>query len=779
MATELFIENERVDITEDVVIPLNFAVAEIRDISKKKTSFSKTVKVPGTKRNNKLFGHYYDISAVTRPEGASGKNINVNFNQKKKADFLLLNDGASILSGTVELRSVDIQDGEITYNLVLFGELANLISAIGDKKLSDLTMNELVHDYTKENITGSWGRTTDYVYPLIDYGVIETRGEAYTVQSLRPAVYVKYYWDKIFEEAGFTYTSDFINSQLFQDLIIPYNKEGIEVNDAAGQTTTLSTTGIQRSGSATGSVIVTFPDRVYDVESADEFGDWDTSNLAFTSSVDQRVNVTYALALEVEYDYDENYTPPFGTTDSVTRSSYVHALTLVHEDASGVVKENYTDSFAVPVETVANGIEFETQPESFNGVIQLNLEAGDRFYFTLSNISTTFKNEDNFDIPATVTASYLPESSQATIQGASAEGGELTPSLIVPAEIKQRDLILNILRLFNLFMYEDPENPKQLIVEPRDDFYASGSTVDWTDKLDIGSSSTVETLDSSKVRTLSYKYKHDDNDYYLELYRNKWDKDYGERRVDTGYELNREEKDVLELDFGTATPIQYRNERQIGEVNIEIRNDEKDVVYVTSYGEQTNAFESGSNIVTDPPNSFPRFERAFIGRTVEILNSTYQIVDLISPWAFKVNSNVNTNAYDGDVYNEALAASNIPFFYNKQVSKVIPAILKSDDKLLTTDSFVSVPRILRYSKNIELEGNETFWIQDTPIESQTIKSGVVQATLQNTYTYLNESNKAIELTQYPFVSHVDDPDDPTFDLLFEQPEEVFWSISLT
>lgn len=779
MNTELFIENNKVDITEDVVVPLTFAVAEIRDISKKRTSFSKTVRVPGTKNNNKLFGHYYDISAVTRPEGASGKNINVNFNQKKKADFLLLNNGASVLSGTVELRSVDITDGKITYNLVLFGELANLMSALGDKKLTQLTLPELTHNYTKENITGSWDRTTDYFYPLIDYGVVDTRAEAFTVQSLRPAVYIKYYWDKIFEEANFTYDSEFINSELFSQLILTYNKEGVTTSDTVDASALLTSTAVQRIGSATGSVIVTFPDNIYDTEENDDFGQWNETNAEFTSSAEQRVNIGATLSITNEYNYDETYTPAFGTPTDISHTSHINSLTLTHEDASGSIKDQYVDTVRVDSETVAIGAEFSDKPMTFQTNVQLSLDVGDVFYFTVDNINTTFQDQNFNSWPASVTSSFAVTATQLSIEGASAEGGEITQRAIVPADIKQKQFILNILRLFNLYMYEDPENPKQLIVQPRDDFYASGTTIDWTDKLDISRTSKVETLDSSKVRTLSYKYKDDDNDYYLERYRNKWDKAYGEQQINTGYELSTETKDVLELDFGTAVPIQYRNQRISGEVNIEIRTGSLDTVYVQAFGEESNAFDGNPDSTSDPSDSFPRFERAYIGRTVEILSQTYEITDLVSPWAFKVDRNVNTSSYSATPYNSALAVSNIPFFYNKSISKVIPSILKSGDDLLTTEQFVSVPRILRYSKTIDLLGGETYWIQDTPIETPTLNSGSYQTAVQTEYTYVSSSNKAVELSEYPFVSHVDDPSNPTFDLLFDEPEEVFWSISLT
>ena len=80
-------------------------------------------------------------------------------------------------------------------------------------------------------ISNSWDNAggSGYFYPLIDYGlyretaVISGLNDDYEIGTFRPALYVKEYIDKMFEAAGYSYTSTFFNTSYFKSLIIPYN----------------------------------------------------------------------------------------------------------------------------------------------------------------------------------------------------------------------------------------------------------------------------------------------------------------------------------------------------------------------------------------------------------------------------------------------------------------------------------------------------------------------------------------------------------------------------
>ena len=52
------------DVKEGTAFPLNFQVGDIRDVSQRKGNFSKTITLTGSKNNNNLLNHYYDVNIV-------------------------------------------------------------------------------------------------------------------------------------------------------------------------------------------------------------------------------------------------------------------------------------------------------------------------------------------------------------------------------------------------------------------------------------------------------------------------------------------------------------------------------------------------------------------------------------------------------------------------------------------------------------------------------------------------------------------------------------------
>ena len=56
------LDNGYLDVKEGTAFPLNFQVGDIRDLTQRKGTFSKTITLSGTKNNNKLLNNYYDVN---------------------------------------------------------------------------------------------------------------------------------------------------------------------------------------------------------------------------------------------------------------------------------------------------------------------------------------------------------------------------------------------------------------------------------------------------------------------------------------------------------------------------------------------------------------------------------------------------------------------------------------------------------------------------------------------------------------------------------------------
>jgi len=213
MKEQLFINNIEVELIKSLDPNLTFSINDISQPDKRKSNFSKTITLPGSKTINKLFEYIFNI------------NIDLQtFNPNIKTSCLYLVDNEIQLEGYLQLKEINILDrNNITYNVVIFGILGNFIVDLGDKYLDDATMlwGDLDHDYTLANQQSSWIATTGYVYPIIDYG-FNTGLVDWWVDELFPAVYVKDYIDRMFTAIGYTYSSTFLTSAPFNKLIIPF-----------------------------------------------------------------------------------------------------------------------------------------------------------------------------------------------------------------------------------------------------------------------------------------------------------------------------------------------------------------------------------------------------------------------------------------------------------------------------------------------------------------------------------------------------------------------------
>jgi hypothetical protein len=107
--------------------------------------------------------------------------------------------------------------------------------------------------------------------------------------------------------------------------------------------------------------------------------------------------------------------------------------------------------------------------------------------------------------------------------------------------------------MFNLYVYEDKLVEKKLIIKPFIDFY-DGSQIDWTGKVDRGSVIRLKPMSEFTARYYDYKYKQD-NDFYAENYRKKYNEGYGDLIYDSENEFVKE-VDSTELIF--ASTILYQ-----------------------------------------------------------------------------------------------------------------------------------------------------------------------------------------------------------------------------
>ena len=83
---ELLINNQRVDLSEDFDLLVTRSIADITEPQTRQGDWSKTIQIPGTKANNKLFGHIFEVEQTITGSG----QFSPDFNPNLKAEAVVL-----------------------------------------------------------------------------------------------------------------------------------------------------------------------------------------------------------------------------------------------------------------------------------------------------------------------------------------------------------------------------------------------------------------------------------------------------------------------------------------------------------------------------------------------------------------------------------------------------------------------------------------------------------------------------------------------------------------
>ena len=138
---QLYIEGQEVELFKDESIVLTQSIQDIRDISKIFTDFTRTFNVPASKRNNKIFKHFYNFNIV-------------GFDARKKKEATLELNYKPFKQGKIKLEGVQLKNNEPdTYKVTFYGNTVNIKDILGEDKLSGLVnLKYLNFDYTDANI---------------------------------------------------------------------------------------------------------------------------------------------------------------------------------------------------------------------------------------------------------------------------------------------------------------------------------------------------------------------------------------------------------------------------------------------------------------------------------------------------------------------------------------------------------------------------------------------------------------------------------------------------
>ncbi len=517
MIYELFLEGQLADIRQDLGMQLNFNIDDVNKYGSRDTSFSKTIVLPGTAKNNRLLGFVGELGS-SNPYTPGNDNIDANFNAAQTSKAELRANGLLLLKGVFRLTGIIHEKGHIEYEGNLFGELGGFISAIGAGKLEDLDFNAYNHTYTRDNIKNSWNTIngSGYYYPLIDYGTYSNNKIDYDYRTFRPALFAKEYMDKIFAGSEYTYESSFLNSNFFKSLIVPCNisKLSTKVTDILNANRTSRSSffiffNAQREDK------ISFPN-IFLQRNVTGNG---SPNFTYTGSSGQ---FEIDISFNIEYSW----------------GNFVNSLLKVEV----FVGQNkiYTKQVPVPIDATVKILN-----ESFKTITNIN--TNDQIYILVTtNYIYCQDNSASIKIKAT-----NPVSVDLQL------GDQIIFDDLIPQNILQRDFFTWIMKMFNLYVTEDKVKEKHLLIEPYVDYYDLSDSKDWTYKVARDKAWNIKPMGMLNGRFFEYKYK-EDNDFYNEGYKKKYNLPYGSILEDTKFQFAKE-KQTIEIGFSPSVLIQYEN----------------------------------------------------------------------------------------------------------------------------------------------------------------------------------------------------------------------------
>ena len=170
---ELYINNQQVQFNKPPEINIVLQHEDVHNPTIVKNSFSHTIKVNGTKENNKLFNCFYENNRIT------GNEV---FNPNIKVPFVLYNNGDVVEKGYCKLIEVKRKGNDIEYSIQLFGGLGQFLYNLSyneegeELRLSDLTYTDddskLNFVVNKDTINDAWSSNIfddNSIYSLINF----------------------------------------------------------------------------------------------------------------------------------------------------------------------------------------------------------------------------------------------------------------------------------------------------------------------------------------------------------------------------------------------------------------------------------------------------------------------------------------------------------------------------------------------------------------------------------------------------------------------------------
>lgn len=513
--------------------------------------YSRNFRIPATDNNSGIFGYQYELAHYST--NANAANI------RRKFRAYLTVEGVPIMSGYIQFKSAIITNNTIAdYDIIFYGDVADLLADLKDKKLTDLIIDDNVGSKLGPNITGPQNDTTD---PIFGYDWSDGRLK-FAIMDTGLKIRV----DGFIKDSNTTTLSDYqlvpcfsirflidcINSELLADgkkivlgnvvndhvnnVYIPYlnekNKGEWQISDlipayfssewSKDQTAynPLTTwTPVTINGQS--KYIATLP---FYVPNADDSNGLDTSGPSTGTKYTFALNTSCKVSAQFNLQSDGAVNGGLRCYFKVTFFD-TGAVIYLSADNLDVDFKYYNTSGQYVYNPIYNLVTTGSVP-AFCSASALTSNNGFNFQFSAGD-TIELVLAANYDIGATATTVYmvdLPDymgnvfyNTNINVQGAPGtnyfEFEKMAPDYLVT------DLINDVLKAHNAVLVPDKLNPGRINVFSMDEYLSYGTIDDWTEYLNVDSDIVIQPTTEYQTKRQYFTYS-EGQDYLNDVYKN-------------------------------------------------------------------------------------------------------------------------------------------------------------------------------------------------------------------------------------------------------------------
>jgi hypothetical protein len=202
----LYIAGRKIELSEKTKVAQTKQANDLISLNTRQTNYTNRFKIPLTSSNKKAMAFLGIVGSTSQLP----YQRNEAYLYSESGECFIYNGFAVIKSTNQKEYDVNIYDGNI-----------DIYKSIENKNLSFLDLSEITHQKNLTNVLDSFTSNLNYKYIIADYnGKALYDTTKINIDYLVPSVKVKYLWDKIFSEFGYTYSGSVFKYSASLDILI-------------------------------------------------------------------------------------------------------------------------------------------------------------------------------------------------------------------------------------------------------------------------------------------------------------------------------------------------------------------------------------------------------------------------------------------------------------------------------------------------------------------------------------------------------------------------------